>query len=124
MPGNAPLTDPPDADWDTDDAPGESAGLEADEQAPEAAAGDVDGDAVADRVRRRSESIAHREVERALRMLEARGDLTDAQRCVVRDLADGIVESLVASPARTVEAADAADDEILRTVVELFDPGQ
>lgn len=81
----------------------------------------VEGD-VADRVRGRSEVIADREVERALRTLEARGDLTEGQRRAVREMADGIVESLVATPARTVEAAGAADDEALRTVVELFEP--
>jgi glutamyl-tRNA reductase len=77
---------------------------------------------VTDTVRRRSEAVADREVQQALRKLEARGDLTEGQQRAVREMADDIVESLVAAPARTVEAARAADDETLQTVVDLFDP--
>jgi glutamyl-tRNA reductase len=80
------------------------------------------GTDVTDSVRRRSEAVADREVQQALRKLEARGDLTEGQQRAVREMADGIVESLVAAPARTVEAARAADDETLQTVVDLFDP--
>ena len=78
--------------------------------------------AVVEEVRERAAGLADREVEEALRKLEARGDLTGGQRRAVHELADAIVESLVAAPARTVEAAQAADDEAVRTVVELFDP--
>jgi glutamyl-tRNA reductase len=77
---------------------------------------------VADSVRLQSERVADREVQQALRKLEARGDLTAGQQRAVQEMADGIVESLVAAPARTVEAAREADDETLRTVVDLFDP--
>jgi len=75
---------------------------------------------VGERVRRRGEAIADREVDVALRKLEARGDLSDRQRSAVRAMADGIVDALVAEPARTAARAD--DEETLRTVVDLFDP--
>lgn len=75
-----------------------------------------------ERLRRRSKSVADREVERALGRLEAHGDLTAGQRGAVRELADGIVESLVAAPAETVAATQEADDDALAAVLDLFDP--
>lgn len=89
---------------------------------PDATEEEPAGEQVVERVRRRSEAVADREVERALGRLEARGDLTPDQRRAVRALADGIVESLVAAPAETVAAARDADEDALAAVVDLFDP--
>jgi hypothetical protein len=108
-------TDQPDHTTDQPDHTTDRPDATADGQA------DVASD-VADSVRLQSERVADREVQQALRKLEARGDLTAGQQRAVREMADDIVESLVAAPARTVEAAREADDETLRTVVDLFDP--
>lgn len=106
----------------TEPEPAERAVDERDGEEPVESDQDGEESPVAERVRTSATELAAAEVEEALRKLEARGDLTAGQRRAVRELADGIVESLVASPARTVQAARAADDEALEAVLELFDP--
>ena len=63
--------------------------------------------------------IARREVERAVAKLEARGELTDAQRLAVEAMAHRIVESVLESP---TDAADGeVDSETAGAVMALFD---
>jgi len=57
------------------------------------------------RLRRRTDEIERHEVEEAISALDARGDLTEAQREIVRDLGSALAEELTAAPAQTLERA-------------------
>lgn len=65
-----------------------------------------DDDAV--RLRHRGERIRRREVERALRRLDSRGELTDRKRAAVEALGERLVERLLALPESELDSA--ADD--------------
>ncbi|MFB6219110.1 MAG: glutamyl-tRNA reductase [Halobacteriaceae archaeon] len=70
-----------------------------------------------------AEAAKERELATALSRLESEGDLTDAQREVVADLADALVSRLLAAPTKSLRAAAEEDDwETIRTALELFDP--
>lgn len=55
-------------------------------------------------------TIKRRNVDRAIRRLEATGDVTDAQRETVEALADAIVAGVLEDPLRVLSAAVADDD--------------
>ncbi|MCU4801901.1 hypothetical protein OB920_16090 [Halobacteria archaeon HArc-gm2] len=70
-------------------------------------------------VRERAETIRDEEVARAYSRLAARGDLTPEERAAVAELADRIVEELLAAPARGVAGA-AENEAVAEAVRELF----
>jgi glutamyl-tRNA reductase len=65
------------------------------------------------------ERIKRGEVEEALGKLDARGELSDAQRDVVEGMADAIVDQLLAAPITCIQRG--GDGSTLDTVVRLFD---
>ena len=70
-----------------------------------------------------ADRVKARELDRAMSKLEAQGDLTDAQRETVEDLADALVGQLLAAPTRSLRDAAGEDDwETIRTALRLFDP--
>jgi glutamyl-tRNA reductase len=91
--------------------------------------------AARDRLARFGAAVGRRELEQAVTTLEARGDLSAAQRRIVADLVAGIVDGVLAPPTATLaaaegdgEAAPAGDAEagvgagrLARTAVYLFD---
>ena len=66
-----------------------------------------------------AERIKRGEVEEALGKLDARGELSDAQRDVVEGMADAIVDQLLAAPITCIQRGD--DESTLDPVVRLFD---
>lgn len=68
-------------------------------------------DAAVARIRDRAATIRDREVETALAKLDARGDLSTADRGAVEAMADRLVARLVAVPERRLEAAASPDGE-------------
>lgn len=81
---------------------------------------EVDPAAVRAAIHTHGERIKQQELQQALRKLDANGDLTDAQRRVVDEMATAILDDLLSTPDAVLAAAD--DSETLRTVIELFDP--
>ncbi|CDK41081.1 glutamyl-tRNA reductase [Halorubrum sp. AJ67] len=70
-----------------------------------------------------ADQVKARELDRAMSKLEAQGDLTEAQRETVEDLADALVGQLLAAPTRSLRDAAGEDDwETIRTALRLFDP--
>ena len=72
-------------------------------------------------IREEGERIKRREVEQLLRELDASGDFADERRAI-EELADAIVDRLLAVPIASLRDA-AADDRAIRTAITLFDPG-
>jgi len=66
-----------------------------------------------------AERIKRGEVEEALGKLDARGELSDAQRDVVEGMADAIVDQLLAASITCIQRG--GDGSTLDTVVRLFD---
>jgi glutamyl-tRNA reductase len=67
------------------------------------------------------------ELDTALAKLEARGDLSETDREALEDLADSLVESLLAVPVSSLHEADATaedgsnvDERTVETALELF----
>ena len=73
------------------------------------------------RLRARSHLLARREVEQALAKLDARGELTDAQRLIVEAMAHRIAESVLEPPTEALATGD-PDPETTRAVRALFEP--
>ena len=70
-----------------------------------------------------ADRVKAREVDRALSKLESQGDLTEAQRETVEDMADALVGQLLAAPTSSLRDAAGEDDwETIRTALRLFDP--
>ncbi|MFB6360469.1 MAG: glutamyl-tRNA reductase [Halobacteriales archaeon] len=70
-----------------------------------------------------AELVKKRELETALRKLEADGSLTPDQREVIEGLADSLVDQLLAVPTESLRDAAAEDDwETVASAIELFDP--
>ncbi|GAB3695950.1 glutamyl-tRNA reductase [Halorubrum pallidum] len=70
-----------------------------------------------------ADRVKAREVDRAVSKLESQGDLTEAQRETVEDMADALVGQLLAAPTRSLRDAAGEDDwETIRTALRLFDP--
>jgi glutamyl-tRNA reductase len=70
-----------------------------------------------------ADAAKRREVRRALHRLESHGELTATQRETVEDLADALVNQLLAAPTRSLRDAAAEDDwETIDTALRLFDP--
>ena len=70
-----------------------------------------------------ADRVKAREVDRAVSKLESQGDLTEAQRKTVEDMADALVGQLLAAPTRSLRDAAGEDDwETIRTALQLFDP--
>lgn len=64
-----------------------------------------------------------REVRTALERLDAHGELTEGQRETIEDLADALVNQLLAAPTRSLRDAAAEDDwETIDTALRLFEP--
>jgi glutamyl-tRNA reductase len=71
---------------------------------------------------RRGTTVRDAECERALRRLEAAGDLTPGQRRAVERLADRLVVRLLARPA--YNAADVDDEAAVEMLTEIFAGGE
>jgi glutamyl-tRNA reductase len=70
-----------------------------------------------------ADRVKRRELERALRKMEADGGLTEDQREVVESLADSLVSQLLAAPTKSLRDAAAEDDwTTIATALQLFDP--
>jgi glutamyl-tRNA reductase len=70
-----------------------------------------------------AEVTKRREVQTALDKMAAQGDVSPAQEEVVEDLADALVNQLLAAPTRSLRDAAAEDDwETIDTALRLFDP--
>lgn len=70
-----------------------------------------------------AEAIKGREVRKALDRMEGEEDITPEQRRAVEDLADSLVNQLLAAPTRSLRDAAAEDDwETIDTALRLFDP--
>jgi len=74
---------------------------------------------VATTIHEDAERIKRGEVEEALGKLDARGELSDAQRDVVEGMADAIADQLLAAPITRIQRG--GDGSTLDTVVRLFD---
>lgn len=81
---------------------------------------DLDPEAVQRAIRIHAERIEQRELKQAMDRLDADESLTPAERQIIEEMADSILDELLAVPEAVLAAAD--DEETLRTVVELFDP--
>jgi len=66
-----------------------------------------------------AERIKRGEVEKAIGKLDARGELSDAQRDVVEGMADAIVDQLLAAPITRIQRG--GDGSTLDAVARLFD---
>ena len=102
-----------------------SGGDESERTPEETAAGPTPEEAI-DRITERAGTVRDREVETAIARLEARGDLSAAEREAVERLADRLVARLVAVPERALraaeEGAEAAEEgaEAAETALDLF----
>lgn len=80
----------------------------------------IDPAAVQQAIRTHGERIKQRELQQAMHRLAAETSLTPAEQQVVEEMADSLLDELLATPESVLAAAD--DEDTLRTVVELFDP--
>jgi len=91
------------------------------EDPPEDGTGDpATAEAAIARIRDRGTTVRDRELETALSQLEARGDPSPADREAVADLADRLVEALLAVPESGLREGDEVDAETVETALELF----
>lgn len=68
-----------------------------------------------------AESLGRAELEEALAKLDGQGELTDAQRAVIRDLATTLVHALVAPPATALRDQADPDQQTIETIRRLYD---
>jgi len=85
-----------------------------------APAAGVDAEDVRRRLLHRSARIERRAVEEALPTLDARGELTDEQRRLVRLLGARLTRRLTAVPEAALERGDPGGDESVRPLARLF----
>lgn len=70
-----------------------------------------------------AEALKRREVRQALDRMTANGELSAEQRAAVEDLADSLVNQLLAAPTRSLRDAAGEDDwETIDTALRLFEP--
>ncbi|MFB6096444.1 MAG: glutamyl-tRNA reductase [Haloferacaceae archaeon] len=70
-----------------------------------------------------AERVKASELDEALTKLESKGDLTEAQRETVVDMADALVGQLLAAPTKSLREAAAEDDwTTIQTAMRLFNP--
>lgn len=69
------------------------------------------------RVRERAEQLRRREVETAIRKLEARGEVTEGQREAIDEMTEGIVEGLLSTPETAMREAD---ERTLRAAMRVY----
>lgn len=75
-----------------------------------------------ERLHAHADRIEQRELRTALTKLDQHGTLTDAQRAIVVDMADALVDELLAPPTQSLRNASSTDRSDVRTALELFDP--
>jgi glutamyl-tRNA reductase len=68
-----------------------------------------------------AERIKQRELETAFTKLKNQGDLTEAQREIIAQMADSLVAELVASPTQALRTARYSDRPDVQIALELFD---
>ena len=73
-------------------------------------------------IHEKGERIKRREIEQALRELEPTDDAADERREAVEELADTIVDRLLAVPVTSLRTAAENDPAAIDTALELFDP--
>ena len=74
-----------------------------------------------ERMHDRGQEIAQRECERALERLQSQRELSESDRRIVRQLADGLVEELLAVPEQHLREADGPGaDEVPAVELALF----
>jgi len=81
-------------------------------------------DEVIARMYESAEGLKNREVETAVRRLEAEnGEVSAAEREVVESMADALVSQLLAAPTKSLRDAAAGDDwSTIATALQLFNP--
>ncbi|MFB6079101.1 MAG: hypothetical protein ABEJ80_09000 [Halarchaeum sp.] len=80
--------------------------------------GELDGDAVADRIAERAAAHRERELQRAFDRLAARDALDDERRRALASLADALTEGVLAGPRTAIERAD--DPDTLTVALDVF----
>ncbi|WP_306169485.1 glutamyl-tRNA reductase [Halococcus qingdaonensis] len=65
-----------------------------------------------------ADRIERRELRTALTKLEQHGTLTDTQQAIVADMADALVDELLASPTQSLRNTSSADHSDVRTALE------
>jgi glutamyl-tRNA reductase len=73
-------------------------------------------------IHEKGDRIKRREVEQVLRELEPTDDSADERREAAEELADAIVDRLLAVPVGSLREAAADDRATVDTAIELFDP--
>ena len=73
-------------------------------------------------IHEKGERIKRREIEQALRELEPTDDAADGRREAVEELADTIVDQLLAVPVTSLRPAAEDDPAAIDAALELFDP--
>ena len=73
-------------------------------------------------IHEKGERIKRREIEQALRELEPTDDAADERREAVEELADTIVDRLLAVPVTSLRTAAEDDPAAIDAALELFDP--
>lgn len=74
------------------------------------------------RLQRESTRIKRREVETAIRKLEASGELSGRERAVIEEMADRIVTRLLKPSIAALEGRTDADADELEALSRLFEP--
>lgn len=92
----------------------EELGADASRESQRVGTDDVDREAARRALRERAEDVRTHELATALSKLEARGDLTGAQRETVEALSVALVDDLLAAPERAIDRGDAALVERIR----------
>lgn len=92
-------------------------------RAPQRSGGsDVSRERAVERIHAHADRIEQRELRTAFTKLGHHGSLTDAQRTVIVDMADMLVEELVTPPTQSLRTSSSADGSDVRAALELFDP--
>jgi glutamyl-tRNA reductase len=78
----------------------------------------VDAEAAIARIRERSERIAERECEQALRRLRSEGPLSEREAAAVAALAERLTDRLLACPEEALR--ETSDGRTVRVALELF----
>jgi glutamyl-tRNA reductase len=84
------------------------------------APGERDPETVRQAIRRRSELLKRREVDQAVNKLRIRGEFTESKREIIEEMADAIVDGVLAAPESVLEQAS-SDEDAVETAIELFD---
>lgn len=82
---------------------------------------DVSREQAVEWIHAHADRIEQRELQTALTKLEHHGSLTDAQRTIIVDMADTLVDELVTPPTQSLRNASSADRSDIRTALGLFD---